>query len=91
MDNPFQLDWIKGWTFRIVLDGGSTAIEAYGFGACLRTSLIPGESPKITADKLLQREDKKIKILKKSWLMNKVSLNSLDLNDKGKDTLISII
>ena len=46
MTNPFRLRWLQGWTFQVVLMEGHVQVEAVGFGICLRTAVLPGESPK---------------------------------------------
>tara|TARA_Y100001968_G_scaffold314502_1_gene339946 strand:- start:139 stop:414 length:276 start_codon:yes stop_codon:yes gene_type:complete len=90
MDNPFQLHWAKGWSFRIVLLGGYTTIEAYGFGVCLRTSLMPGENPKSTADKMVQREDRNRKAIHNAWKRDKIYISKNDLTESSKETLLTL-
>ena len=68
MKNPFQLRWLEGWTFLIVLTEGQVKIEAHGFGTCLRTSLNPGESPESVADLLVYKEDNRRRSLHNAWL-----------------------
>ena len=46
MTNPLRLRWLQGWTFQVVLMEGHVQVEAVGFGICLRTAVLPGESPK---------------------------------------------
>ena len=49
MTNPFRLRWLQGWTFQVVLMEGHVQVEAHGFGICLRTAVMPGESPQAAA------------------------------------------
>ncbi len=42
-------------------------IEAYGFGVCLRTCLLQGESPETAADRLVLAEDRRRKTLQNKW------------------------
>ena len=74
MANPFNLHWLEGWHFAIVLMDGDVKIEATGFGICLRTSLLPGESPKTAADRLVLAEDRRRKTLHNCWLSRKKGL-----------------
>ncbi len=68
MDNPFRLNWVKGWMFRIVIEGANVYIEAHGLGISISTSLLPGESPKMAADRLVLNEDKRRRSLHNVWL-----------------------
>ena len=69
MSNPFIVRWLKEWEFQIVLMDGSVNIEGYGLGICLRTSLLPGESPKLAADRLVLKENERRRSLYKSWII----------------------
>ncbi len=76
MTNPFHLRWLKGWSFQLVLMEGNINVEAYGFGICLRTSLLQGESPQAAADRLVLLEDKRRKALQRQWVRSKnISIN----------------
>ena len=68
MTNPFRLRWLQGWTFQVVLMEGHVQVEAYGFGICLRTAVMPGESPQAAADRLVLSEDRRRRALHNSWL-----------------------
>ena len=57
MTNPFSVRWLAGWTFQTVLMGGTVQVEAHGFGICLRTPVLPGESPVTAADRLVLAPD----------------------------------
>ena len=81
MTNPFRLRWLQGWTFEIVLMEGHVQVEARGFGICLRTAVLPGESPHSAADRLVLAEDRRRRSLHNAWLRGQ------DLNqtsDKGQ-------
>ncbi len=67
MSNPFQLKWLNGWNFQLVIMDGNVNVEAYGFGIYLRTSLLPGESPKSAADRLIYAENRRRRALRNSW------------------------
>ena len=71
----------------MVFVDGVVKIEAYGFGICLSTTLLPGESPGDAADRLVCEEDSKRKALHNSWLRRKMLLktNSL-LSDLKKSS-----
>jgi hypothetical protein len=43
-------------------------VEAHGFGICLRTPLLPGESPVVAADRLVLAEDQRRRALHNAWL-----------------------
>ncbi len=75
MSNPFRLRWLQGWNFQLVLMEGNVKVEAYGFGICLRTSLLPGEAPSAAADRLVLSENDRRKAHHKSWIKSK-ALNS---------------
>ena len=68
MINPFWLRWLQGWTFQVVLMEGHVQVEAHGFGICLRTAVIPGESPQAAADRLVLSEDRRRRALHNAWL-----------------------
>ena len=63
MTNPFRLRWLQGWTFQVVLMEGHVKVEAHGFGICLRTAVMPGESPQAAADRLVLSEDRRRRAL----------------------------
>jgi hypothetical protein len=68
MTNPFSVRWLAGWTFQTVLMGGTVQVEAHGFGICLRTPVLPGESPVTAADRLVLAEDQRRRALHNAWL-----------------------
>ena len=68
MTNPFRLRWLQGWTFQVVLMEGHVQVEAHGFGICLRTSVLSGESPQGAADRLVLAEDRRRRALHNAWL-----------------------
>lgn len=68
MANPFRLRWLDGWTFQTVLMEGDVQVEARGFGICLRTRLLPGETPRSAADRLVLEEDRRRRSLHHAWL-----------------------
>ena len=68
MTNPFRLRWLQGWTFQVVLMEGHVQVAALGFGICLRTALLPGESPQSAADRLVLSEDRRRRALHNAWL-----------------------
>ena len=68
MTNPFRLRWLQGWTFQVVLMEGHVQVEAVGFGICLRTAVLPGESPQAAADRLVLSEDRRRRALHNAWL-----------------------
>ena len=68
MTNPFRLQWLQGWTFQVVLMDGHVQVEAHGFGICLRTATLPGESPQAAADRLVLSEDRRRRALHNAWL-----------------------
>lgn len=59
MTNPFEVRWLKGWIFEVVLMEGFVQVEARGFGICLRSPLYPGESPQAAADRLVMAEEQR--------------------------------
>ncbi len=65
--NPFLVRWLEGWSFQLVLIGGTVKIEARGFGICLSTSIEPNESPQSAADRLVLSEDQRRKSLQRLW------------------------
>ena len=71
MTNPFRLRWLQGWIFQVVLMEGHVQVEAHGFGICLRTAVLPGESPHCAADRLVLAEDKRRRALHNAWLRGK--------------------
>ena len=68
MSNPFHVRWLQGWTFQSVLMEGKVQVEAQGFGICLRTALLHGESPSAAADRLVLAEDQRRRALRKAWI-----------------------
>ena len=68
MANPFSIRWLDGWTFQTVFMEGAVQVEAHGFGICLRTPLLPGESPVVAADRLVLAEDQRRRALHNAWL-----------------------
>jgi hypothetical protein len=68
MTNPFSVRWLAGWTFQTVFMEGEVQVEAHGFGICLRTSMLPGESPIAAADRLVLAEDQRRRALHNAWL-----------------------
>ena len=68
MTNPFRLRWLQGWTFQVVLMEGHVQVEANGFGIRLRTAVLPGESPRDAADRLVLAEDSRRRALHHAWL-----------------------
>jgi len=71
MSNPFSVRWLAGWTFQTVFMEGCVQVEAHGFGICLRTPLLPGESPVVAADRLVLAEDRRRRALHSAWLRGK--------------------
>ena len=47
---------------------GQVQVEAHGFGISLRTSVLPGESPQSSADRLVLAEDRRRRALHNAWL-----------------------
>ncbi len=68
MINPFHVRWLQGWTFQLVLMEGKVQVEAHGFGICLRTALLHGETPQDAADRLVLEEDTRRHALHQAWL-----------------------
>ena len=68
MINPFYVRWLQGWTFQLVLMEGKVQVEAHGFGICLRTALLHGETPNDAADRLVLEEDTRRHALHQAWL-----------------------
>ena len=68
MINPFHVRWLQGWTFQLVLMEGKVQVEAHGFGICIRTALLYGETPQAAADRLVLQEDMRRHALHQSWL-----------------------
>ena len=79
MANPFSVRWLAGWTFQTVLMEGEVQVEAHGFGICLRTPVLPGESPLTAADRLVLAEDRRRRALHKAWLRGNQLPTSTDL------------
>jgi hypothetical protein len=68
MANPFSVRWLAGWSFQTVFMEGTLQVEAHGFGICLRTPVLPGESPITAADRLVLAEDRRRRALHNAWL-----------------------
>jgi hypothetical protein len=68
MSNPFSVRWLAGWTFQTVWMEGGVQVEAHGFGICLRSPMLPGESPVVAADRLVLAEDRRRRALHNAWL-----------------------
>ena len=68
MTNPFRIRWLQGWIFQLVIMEGKVQVEAHGFGICLRTAVLPGESPRSAADRLVLAEDRRRRALHKAWI-----------------------
>lgn len=68
MTNPFSVRWLQGWTFQTVLMEGNVQVEAHGYGICLRTPVLAGESPITAADRLVLAEDRRRRALHNAWL-----------------------
>ena len=68
--------------------GGQVQVEAHGFGICLRTVVLPGESPRASADRLVLAEDRRRRALHNAWLrgqdMTRTSDASSDCPEPGK-------
>ena len=47
---------------------GHVQVEAQGFGISLRTAVLPGESPRAAADRLVLAEDRRRRALHNAWL-----------------------
>ena len=73
MTNPFQVRWLQGWTFEVVLMEGHVQVEATGFGICLRTRIYPGESPQGAADRLVLAEDRRRRALHQAWIRDQAA------------------
>ena len=83
MTNPFQLRWLQGWSFEVVLMEGNVQVEARGFGICLRTPLYPGESPQVAADRLVMAEDQRRRALYQAWIRDKTASGDALLRTTG--------
>lgn len=66
--NPFSVRWLAGWSFQTVFMEGQVQVEAHGFGICLRTPVLSGESPLTAADRLVLAEDRRRRALHNAWL-----------------------
>ena len=66
--NPFYLNWNKGWSFLLFLEGGIPKIEAKGFGISITSKVKEGESPSDTADRLVHKEQRIRKSRYYSWI-----------------------
>ena len=68
--------------------GGQVQVEAHGFGICLRTVVLPGESPRASADRLVLAEDRRRRALHNAWLrgqdLNQTSESSTEFSVSGK-------
>ena len=97
MINPFHVRWLQGWTFQLVLMEGKVMVEANGFGICLRTALLHGETPQDTADRLVLEEDTRRHALHQAWLKGQAvstyptELNSLaETPDSAPESLVIV-
>ena len=68
LQNPFYIEWNKGWSFLLFLEGGIAKIEAKGFGISMTTKVEEGESPLESADRLVSREQRIRKSRYYSWV-----------------------
>ena len=80
MSNPFKVKWLAGWKFQLVYLGSNVKLEAYGFGTCLITSLSPGESPILAADRLVYSETKHRRSLYHSWKKQKSQIDKVNFS-----------
>ena len=85
MTNPFRLRWLQGWTFQVVLMEGHVQVEAVGFGICLRTAVLPGESPQAAADRLVLSEDRRRRALHNAWLRGQDMVQPTGISSKKED------
>lgn len=87
--NPFSVRWLAGWTFQTVFMEGAVQVEAHGYGICLRTPVLPGESPLSAADRLVLAEDRRRRALHNAWLRGGQLPSSTEapaLSDAAPDT-----
>ena len=67
---------------------GQVQVEAHGFGICLRTVVLPGESPRASADRLVLAEDRRRRALHNAWLrgqdLTRPIESSQDFPEPGK-------
>ena len=67
---------------------GQVQVEAQGFGICLRTVVLPGESPRASADRLVLAEDRRRRALHNAWLRGQdltwATESSIDFPVSGK-------
>ena len=89
MSNPFRLRWLQGWTFQVVLMEGHVQVEAHGFGICLRTTVMPGESPQAAADRLVLSEDRRRRALHNAWLRGQDMAQATGVSPTKEDALAS--
>lgn len=68
MANPFSVRWLAGWTFQTVLMEGEVQVEGHGLSMCLRTPVLPGESPVTAADRVVLAEVRRRRALHSTWL-----------------------
>ena len=85
MPNPFRLRGLQGWTFQVVLMEGHVQVEAVGFGICLRTAVLPGESPQAAADRLVLSEDRRRRALHNAWLRGQDMAQPTGVSSTKKD------
>ena len=95
MTNPFRLRWLQGWTFQVVLMEGHVQVEAHGFGICLRTAVLSGESPQGAADRLVLSEDRRRRALHNAWLRSQdmpqpTGLSSTKENAPASNSLVVV-
>ena len=97
MINPFYVRWLQGWSFQLVLMEGKAQVEAYGFGICIRTALLHGETPQDAADRLVLEEDRRRRALHQAWLKGQptshhaeVSGSSFVGNNQSHESLVIV-
>jgi len=96
MTNPFRVRWLQGWLFQIVFMEGHVQVEAHGFGICLRTAVLPGESPRAAADRLVLAEDRRRRALHHAWLRGQDLPRSAErayppLSDASSERPVSLV
>ena len=75
---------------------GHVQVEAHGFGICLRTAVLPGESPRSAADRLVLAEDRRRRALHHAWLRGRdlpqpSELSLPVLNDASSQRPVSLV
>ena len=66
--NPFYLEWNKGWSFLYYLEGGTPKIETRGFGIAMTADIKKGESPSQASDRLIFKSSEIEKSRYYSWI-----------------------